>query len=90
MPKKILIIDDDPVVVNYLKAVFSDNGYAICRASSSMEGLDGVKKVKSGWKNFKEINTVYYDSAGITIDKMERALKAAGTYRGTAEVYEPE
>ena len=28
MPKKILIIDDDPVIVKYLKAVFSDNGYA--------------------------------------------------------------
>ncbi len=38
MPKKILIIDDDPVVVKYMMAVFSDNGYATCRASSSMEG----------------------------------------------------
>jgi CheY-like chemotaxis protein len=46
MPKKILIIDDDPVVVNYLKAVFSDNGYATCSASSSMEGLEAVKSEK--------------------------------------------
>ncbi|MGD9240086.1 MAG: response regulator [Desulfobacterales bacterium] len=44
MPKKILIIDDDPVVVKYLMAVFSDNGYESCSASSSMEGLDVVKK----------------------------------------------
>ena len=43
MPKKILIIDDDPVIVQYLKAVFSDNGYATCSANSSMEGLDKVK-----------------------------------------------
>lgn len=44
MPKKILIIDDDPVVVKYLEAVFSDNGYETCTATSSMEGLDVVKK----------------------------------------------
>jgi len=46
MPKKILIIDDDPVVVKYLEAVFSDNGYATCSATSSMEGLDMVKREK--------------------------------------------
>ncbi len=46
MPKKILIIDDDPVIVKYLKAVFSDNGYASCEAGSSMEGLDRVRQEK--------------------------------------------
>ena len=46
MPKKILIIDDDPVIVKYLKAVFSDNGYATCSAGSSMEGLEVVKEEK--------------------------------------------
>jgi CheY-like chemotaxis protein len=44
MPKKILIIDDDPIVVKYLEAVFSDNGYETCTATSTMEGLDVVKK----------------------------------------------
>jgi CheY-like chemotaxis protein len=44
MPKKILIIDDDPVVVKYLQAIFSDNGYASCSASSTMEGLDVVRR----------------------------------------------
>jgi CheY-like chemotaxis protein len=46
MPKKILIIDDDPVIVKYLKAVFSDNGYATCSATSSMEGLQVVQEEK--------------------------------------------
>lgn len=46
MPKKILIIDDDPVVVKYLQAVFSDNGYATCSATSSMEGLEVVRREK--------------------------------------------
>jgi len=44
MPKKILIIDDDPIVVKYLEAIFSDNGYATCCATSSMEGLKVVRK----------------------------------------------
>ena len=46
MPKKILIIEDDPAIVKYLQAVFSDNGYLTCTASSSTEGLDVVRKEK--------------------------------------------
>jgi len=46
MPKKILVIDDDPIVVKYLQAVFSDNGYETCVATSSMEGLDVVRREK--------------------------------------------
>ena len=46
MPKKILIIDDDPVVVKYLTAVFSDNGYETCTAGTSSEGLDVVRREK--------------------------------------------
>lgn len=46
MPKKILIIDDDPVIVKYLKAVFSDNGYTTCAATSTTEGLDVVRREK--------------------------------------------
>ena len=46
MSKKILVIDDDPIVVKYLQAVFSDNGYETCVATSSMEGLDVVRREK--------------------------------------------
>ena len=46
MAKKILIIDDDPVVVKYLKTLFEDNGYQTCTATSSMEGLQLVKYEK--------------------------------------------
>ena len=46
MGKKILIIDDDPVIVKYLETLFQDNGYTTCTAGSSMEGLDMVKKEK--------------------------------------------
>jgi hypothetical protein len=42
-----------------------------------------VKRVEKGFRYFKEINTVYYDPAIITIEEMEMALKKAGTYVGT-------
>jgi hypothetical protein len=48
-----------------------------------LEGLQGVKKVEKGFRNFKEINTVYYDPAIITVKEMEKALKKAQTYSGT-------
>ena len=38
MAKKILIIDDDPVVVKYLENLFHDNGYETCRAADGVEG----------------------------------------------------
>jgi hypothetical protein len=50
--------------------------------------VNGVKRIKNGWQNFKEINTVYYDPAAITIGEMEAALKRAKTYQGTAGVTE--
>jgi hypothetical protein len=42
-----------------------------------------VERVDRGFRYFKEINTVYYDPAVITIETMEKALKEAGTYLGT-------
>jgi hypothetical protein len=42
-----------------------------------------VKRVERGFRNSKEIDTVYYDPSLITIEEMEMALKKAGTYLGT-------
>ena len=52
---------------------------------SALEGLDGIEKVTRGFRGFREINTVTYDPAIITPDRMVDALKAAGTYTGTAK-----
>ena len=52
---------------------------------SALEGLNGVSHVTKGFKNFKEINTVFYDPEQITIEDMVKALKDAGTYLGLAE-----
>ena len=47
----------------------------------ALDGLKGVKTVRSGFKNNKEINTVFYDPTIISIEEMENALKKAGTAR---------
>ena len=38
MPKKILIIDDDPIILKYLENLFTDNGYETCKAENGIEG----------------------------------------------------
>jgi copper chaperone CopZ len=51
---------------------------------AALEGLHGVKKVDKGFRGGREVNTVSYDPAEITVEKMVEALTRAGTYRGTA------
>jgi hypothetical protein len=41
--------------------------------------------VDKGFRYHREINTVYYEADKITVEEMEAALKAAGTYQGTIE-----
>ena len=43
MAKKILVVDDDPVVVKYLVTLFTDNGYDVVSASSGKEALERLK-----------------------------------------------
>ena len=65
------------------KAIFYVGWYDV--GQSALEGLKGVYRVDRGFLNSKEINTVYYDPTVITIEEMEKALKEAGTYRGTVK-----
>lgn len=43
MAKKILIVDDDPVILKYLTTLFGDNGYETCLASDSNRALEVLK-----------------------------------------------
>ena len=43
MPKKILIVDDDPEIVSYLKDVFEDAGYVTDSARNGVEALEKVQ-----------------------------------------------
>jgi two-component system, cell cycle response regulator DivK len=42
--KKILIVDDDPNIIDYLTTLFEDNGYSTFSAHDVQEGLDLAKK----------------------------------------------
>ncbi len=46
MAKKILIIDDDPIIVKYLTALLEDNGYSTCSATTGAAALEVVKREK--------------------------------------------
>ena len=65
----------------FAKTMFYVHWYDVGQAA--LDGLPGVKKIDKGFRNFKEINTVYYDPSQITIPEMEQILKKAGTYIGT-------
>jgi hypothetical protein len=52
---------------------------------AALEGLQGIRKVERGFKDRQEINTVHYDPSAITIEEMEKVLKDAQTYLGTAD-----
>ncbi|MCG2776285.1 MAG: response regulator, partial [Desulfobacterales bacterium] len=43
MPKKILIVHDDPDVILFLSTVLKDHGYITVDASNGREGLERVK-----------------------------------------------
>ncbi len=51
--------------------------------AKALRGMPGVIRIEKGFRSFREIDTVYYDPAVITVEKMENALKQAGTYRET-------
>ena len=46
MGKKILILDDDPMIVDYLKDLFTDNGYETCFAYNAEQGFDVLQSEK--------------------------------------------
>ncbi|UCG87132.1 MAG: response regulator [Gemmatimonadota bacterium] len=68
--KKILIVDDEPDVVSYLKMLLDDGGYETVTAADGSEGLEKVRQEKpdlvtlditmpeaSGTRFYKEMKT---------------------------------
>jgi hypothetical protein len=50
---------------------------------AALAGQPGIMSVKNGWLGGKEVNHVVYDPEKITVKKMEKLLKRAGTYLDT-------
>lgn len=46
MAKKIMVVDDDPAIVEYLVSVFTDSGYETCSASDGEKALGVLEKEK--------------------------------------------
>jgi hypothetical protein len=46
MAKKVLVIDDDPVTVQYISKLLTNNGYQTVTAPNGVEGLEVLKKEK--------------------------------------------
>jgi len=46
MAKKIMVVDDDQIIVKYLVSLFTDNGYETCTAENGIQAYDIVKKEK--------------------------------------------
>jgi two-component system, OmpR family, phosphate regulon response regulator PhoB len=46
MPKKILVVDDEPDMVTFLCTLFEDNGYETIKAMDGEEALDIIKAQK--------------------------------------------
>lgn len=46
MAKKILVIDDDPVIVKYLVTLFEDNGYQVVSANDGARGFEVMESEK--------------------------------------------
>ena len=46
MKKKILVIDDDPVVLRFLESILTDNGYEVYKANDGIQGLSMLDSVK--------------------------------------------
>ena len=46
MPKKILIVDDEPDAISYVGSVLEDNGYQYISADNGVEGLELARKEK--------------------------------------------
>ncbi len=63
------------------KVVFAVHCYD--DGAKALRGIPGVIRIEKGFRSFREIDTVYYDPTAITVEKMENALKQAGTYRET-------
>ncbi len=46
MGKKVMVVDDDPVIVKYIVALLEDNGYATCAAGDGVEAYARLKEEK--------------------------------------------
>ena len=62
MARKVLIIDDDPTVVAYLRTLLEDNGYAVITAA---DGNEGLNKARSECPDLISLDLLMPEQTGI-------------------------
>jgi len=69
MPKKILIIDDEPDVLLFLGTLLRKNGYEVCEAC---DGVEGIKKLIEEQPDLVCLDLIMPEKTGI---KMYREMR---------------
>jgi two-component system alkaline phosphatase synthesis response regulator PhoP len=75
MAKKILIVDDEPDLVEAVSIILESKGYAVVKAYG---GVEGLKKVKTENPDLIVLDVMMPDKDGYTVCK---ELKADAKYR---------
>lgn len=69
MPKKILVVDDEPNVVTYLTTLLQDNGY---ETVSAADGAEGIEKARAERPDLVTLDITMPKESGI---RMYRNLR---------------
>jgi CheY-like chemotaxis protein len=69
MPKKILVVDDEPDVIVFLTTLLRKNGYDVCEAC---DGVEGMKKVIEEKPDLVCLDLIMPEKTGI---KMYREMR---------------
>jgi CheY-like chemotaxis protein len=69
MPKKVLVIDDEPDVITFLTTLLRKNGYDVCEAC---DGVEGMKKVIEEKPDLVCLDLIMPEKTGI---KMYREMR---------------
>lgn len=69
MPRKVLVIDDEPDVITYLGALLRKNGYEVCEA---YDGVEGLKKLLDEKPDLVCLDLLMPEKTGI---KMYREMR---------------
>ncbi len=80
MSKKVLIVDDDPTLVAYLRTLLEDNGYSVVTAENGEEGLE---KTRSERPDLVSLDLLMPEKTGI---KMFRELRKDAVLKNTPVV----
>ena len=86
MAKKIMVVDDDPVVVKYLVNLFQDNGYETCAAEDGTVAFDMLEnekpdlitldlEMKKEWFNLHDVIRDVVNKIGIQVQIKDGSIE---------------